>query len=159
MIEQMHGRLGHAPRGAGGADAPPLAGKRHQEIMTTPSATGPRESVGQNPASQIPAQLALHVARHRQCVRIPLASACQPGLQLLLHHSVQHLALGTAAAINPGCCNKCRAAGERDDSGHPCPKCPWIGRRTLRPKVHWPLLVNRASFARNGQRERSTIRA
>ena len=72
LVDQMGGRLGHAPRVAGGTHAAAFAGKRDQEIVPALPAAGTGEAVGQNAAFEVAAKLPLHVLRHavrRRCAR------------------------------------------------------------------------------------------
>jgi len=46
MIDQMRGGLRHAPGVAGRANAAPLAGEGHQEILATLPATRPGKTAG-----------------------------------------------------------------------------------------------------------------
>jgi hypothetical protein len=75
VIDQVGVGLGHASGIARGADATPLAGEGHQEIVAALGTAGAGEAVGQDAALQVAAQLALHVAGYR--VPIALASPGQ----------------------------------------------------------------------------------
>ena len=62
VIGQMRRRLHHAPGIARRAHAAPLAGEGNEEVVPALPATGPGETVGEDAAVQIAAELALDVA-------------------------------------------------------------------------------------------------
>jgi hypothetical protein len=70
------------PTAARWAEAAPLAREGHEEISSAGEAVEATESVGQDTAGQVAAQLALDVAREAAvtCVRV---RASQEGLQVL----------------------------------------------------------------------------
>jgi hypothetical protein len=65
VLDEVRGRLGHAPRGAGRTHASALAGVGDQKVMPTPGAAGAGEAVRQNAAGQVPAQFPLDVCSDR----------------------------------------------------------------------------------------------
>jgi hypothetical protein len=60
---------------------------------------GPGETVGEDAAFQIPAELPFHVGRHTQRVPVFFTRECEIGLQVLLDDSVEGGLLGMAAAV------------------------------------------------------------
>ena len=108
VLDQMCGQGRHPSRGARGTHASSLAGKGNQEIMAAAWAAGASEAVGENAAGEIGTQLPLDSRRNRFAVRIRIAPLGQPSPQVLLHQSIQHRALGTAALI---AARRCAASG------------------------------------------------
>ena len=53
MVGQVGGRIRHAPRVAGGADAPALAGEGDEEVVAAALAAGSGESVGEDTVTEI----------------------------------------------------------------------------------------------------------
>jgi hypothetical protein len=98
-IDQVGGGLGHAPSVARGADAAPLAGEGHQEIVSARGAAGPSEAVGQDAAFQVTPKLPFHVDGHPLAVPIVFPGQREVGLQVLLHDPVQARSLGMAATV------------------------------------------------------------
>jgi hypothetical protein len=120
VLDEVGGRLGHAPGGAGRAQAAALAGVGDQEVVAASVAVCSREAAGQDPALEVAAQLALDVTRGRRAVGIALAPACQPGLEVQLHQPVERRALGTATAVDARCGGAGRGTEVRGDGRHPC---------------------------------------
>ena len=100
MINQVGSGLGHAPGGAGGTDAASLAGEGHEKLVAAVGTAGAGEAVGENPAFEVLAQLVLHVGWYRLAVRVGLARAREPGLEVVLDDAVENGTFGTAAAIH-----------------------------------------------------------
>jgi hypothetical protein len=121
VLDQVRGGRGHAPGGAGRAQAAALAREGDQEIVAAGAATGAGKATGQDPALEVGSELALDVARDQRSVGIALAPTCQPGLEVLLHQPVESGALGTAAAIDPRRAGTGRGCEMRRDGRHPCP--------------------------------------
>jgi len=100
LIDQMRGRLDHAPCVAGRTYRAAFARKGNQKIVPARPAAGPGEAVGQNAALEVAAELPLHVRRHAVPISVPLAAERQVGLEVPLDRLVQRRALGAAAAIH-----------------------------------------------------------
>jgi hypothetical protein len=100
MIDQVGGDFRHAPGVARGADATPLAGEGHQEIVATLGTAGAGEAVGQDAALQVASKFALHVAGYR--VTIAVASQREVGLQVLLDEAVEDGLLGATTGVDSG---------------------------------------------------------
>lgn len=58
MIDEMRRRFGHAPGGAGGADAAALAGIGDDEIVAAVGAAGTGKAVGEDAAIEVAAEFA-----------------------------------------------------------------------------------------------------
>lgn len=53
MVGKVRRRLGHAPRGARGADTPALAGEGHKVVVPAIVTAGPRKAMGKDAAFQV----------------------------------------------------------------------------------------------------------
>jgi len=62
VIAKVGGRLGHATSSAGGTEPPSLAGEGHEVVGAAARAEEARGAVGRDPAREVGAQLARHVA-------------------------------------------------------------------------------------------------
>ncbi len=100
VIHQMGGGLGHASGIARGADATPLAGEGHQEIVAARGAAGAAEAIGQDAALQVASQLALHVAGYRVPIALAFARQREVGLQVLLDEAIEDGLLGATTGID-----------------------------------------------------------
>jgi len=120
VLDQMGGRLGHAAGGAGRAQAAAFAGERDQEVMAAGAAARAGEAAGEDAALEKAPEFALDVARDRRAVGIALASACQPGLEVLLDEPVERRALGSAATVDPGGGGADRGTAVRACGLRPC---------------------------------------
>ncbi len=103
-VDEMGGRVGHAPAATGGAEAAPLAGKSDEAIVAAGLAAHAHEAVGEDSALEIAAELALDEARHGA---LALPRAGEEGFELLAHHRVEDRLLGMAGNVGR------RAARER----------------------------------------------
>ncbi len=64
-----------------GADAATLAGEGHEEVVTARLAPRADEAASEDPALEVPAQLALDVPSDRRTFRIALVGFREPGLK------------------------------------------------------------------------------
>jgi hypothetical protein len=76
--------------------------------------------VGEDPALEVATQLALDVTRDRHTVGVGFAPRRQPGLEVLLHQSVEHRALGVATAVDERGAGAVRGTDWREAGRHPC---------------------------------------
>jgi len=111
VIDQVGSGLRHAPGVAGRANAAPLAGEGHQEIVAALPTTRPRTTAGKDAAFQVPAKLPLRVGRDRMTVPILVPRERQVGLQVLLEEPVEDGLLGTATGVGGG-------SAPRGNDGH-----------------------------------------
>jgi len=88
MVDEMGRALGHAPGIAGGTDGAALTGEGEEEIMSALPTARPGETVGQNAALQIMAQLPLGVGRDALVLPVVLRAG-KEGLQMVLHRAVE----------------------------------------------------------------------
>lgn len=93
---ELSGRLRHPAAVAARSHASALPGKRDQECVAAPQAPGPRESVAQNPLTQIPTELLLDMPRHGLAPRLP---RCESALEAGCHHAEERRLLRPAAFI------------------------------------------------------------
>ena len=77
--------VGHAPAAAGRAEATPLAGKGDEAIEAAFVAVKPQEAVGEDPAFEVRAELALDEAGHRA---IAFAGPREEGFKMLANDGV-----------------------------------------------------------------------
>ncbi len=120
VLDEVRGGLGHAPGGAGRAQAAALAGEGDLEVVATSVAVRAGEATGEDPALEVATQLALDVTGDRYTVGVGFAPRCQPGLEMLLHHSVEHCALGAATAVDERRAGAVRVTDWREAGRHPC---------------------------------------
>ena len=99
MIGEMRRRLDHAPGVARRAPAAPLARERDEEVVPALPTSGPRETVSEDAALEIAAELALDVGRHRIAIDGPVAAEREPGLKVGLHGAIEQRALGPPPAV------------------------------------------------------------
>jgi hypothetical protein len=96
LIDQSRRRVDHASTHTGRAPAAALAGKGDRPTLPTVFAAKPHESMGQDAALQVGAQLLLDVPRQLVPGR---ASALHEGLQMLCQNPVQRMLFWLVAAI------------------------------------------------------------
>jgi len=95
-IDQLGGGIRHPAPAAGRTEAPPLAGERHQPVVTTRVAVDPNESVREHATAEVRAKLLLDEARGGL---IASRGARQEGLELLAHHPVEKRLLGLVSRV------------------------------------------------------------
>jgi len=98
MVSQMRGGLHHTAGGAGGADAPALAGVGNEEVVPARSAAGTGEAVGEDAAVEVVAQFPLGGCGRARSGAIILKR--QPSGKMGLHRATEQRALGLATAVD-----------------------------------------------------------
>ena len=73
-----------------------IAGEGHETFATAGVAAYPHEAVDEDPAAEVGAELPLDEARDGA---IPLAGACEEGLELRTHDVVEHALFGATARV------------------------------------------------------------
>jgi len=99
MINQVRGRLGHAPGVAGRAKGAPLTGEGYQEVVAALGTSGACEPVGEDAALQVAAEFPLHVCRHPLAIPVVLPCEGKTGLQVLPDDPVKRCVLRAATGI------------------------------------------------------------
>ena len=99
LLGQPRCRVGHATAQARRAEAALLAGKRHHPTLTPVFAAQPQETVDEDAAFEIRAQLLLDMPGQ---LTIGGAQTFEEGLQVTGHGLVQRLGLRRAAAVGDG---------------------------------------------------------
>lgn len=95
-VHQVRGRIGHAPATTRRAESSALAGEGDHAVESAVVAVHAHEAVGQDPAAQEAAELALDEARHDAFVRV---GPGQEGLELRLDDAVEHAPLRLSAGV------------------------------------------------------------
>ena len=134
-VDEMCRRLRHVPAVAGGAHAPSLARKCHDELLRAPRAEIAGESEAEQPAREIPAELLFDVARDWV---LACRAICEPAFEALRHDSVERRLLGAAALESGG-----TPRGRRADAKTAAPETdkkwrPWgnPGRGRVRGRTY-----------------------
>ena len=120
LVDQTGGALGHASAAAARAEAPALAGKRHEVLQRAVGTSQAREAVRQHPAGQEVPELLFHEPRQRGAVGVTLGRL-EEGVEVLGDHAVQHGVLGITRPVVRGAGRHggdIASAGERRQ----CPK-------------------------------------
>ena len=106
MVAQLRRRLGHAPRGARGADAPAFAGEGHQKIVAAVTTACAGKAVRKDAAFQVLGKRFAYIDLWRVVVALPVELACaaqlKPGLVVLGNCLAQQCALGVARVVELG---------------------------------------------------------
>ena len=98
VVHEMSGALIHAPAGATGAPAAPLAGKWHEALEVAPVASEPGEASGGMAARDELAKLPLHESGDASAIGT-LADVVEKALELRPHDLVQATLLRTAGPV------------------------------------------------------------
>ena len=112
-VHQVCRGVGHAPAAARGAEATPLARKGDEAIEPALVAVEPQETVGEDPALEVRAELPLDEAGHGP---IAFSGAREEGLELLANDGVQHGLFGAAWFV-AACGRRREESGERGVGG------------------------------------------
>jgi len=103
VLGEMRRGRHHAPRVARGAHAAPLAGKGDEEVVPALPAARAGETVGEDAALEITAELPFHMFRHRPLIVVAVAALGEPGLEVLPDAAIEHgLARPAASGIRAG---------------------------------------------------------
>jgi hypothetical protein len=100
LVGQVRGHLRHAPCIAGGTDAATLAGEGQEPVVPAVGAAQPSEAVGQDPAAEVAAKVALHPGGDPPAHGVGVLRLGEEGLQMMLDHRVQRCFGGAAGAID-----------------------------------------------------------
>lgn len=113
MIDEMCRGLGQAPGVARGADGAAFTGEGLQEVVSALIATRSRQTVGQDAALQIAAQLALGVGRGPLFFSV-VAAQSKEGFEVVLHRPVERCCGGAAPAVGVHPCDWTAMPGSRN---------------------------------------------
>ena len=145
IIDEMGGALVHAPAGAGGAPAAPLAGERHESLEPTAVAAEPREPASGMTAGDELSELALDEAGNAGACT--LADFVEEVLELGAHDLVQDAVLWRAGPVGgrtrrlSECARRCHDSARsaprartrtRSRSGNPQRICEGVADRRCR---------------------------
>jgi len=107
-VHQPRCRVVHPPGGARWAEATPLAGQAHQQLVAAVPATHAREAMGEDPAGEIALELRLDEPRESGALGGAAARLFEEGAQVSADGGVQERVLRFAPAPlagerPPGC--------------------------------------------------------
>jgi hypothetical protein len=94
LVGQVGRHLRHAARVTGGADPPTLAGEGQEPVVPAISAAHPRESVGEDAAAQVAAEVALHPCGDPPAHGVGALRLGEEGLKVVLDHRYRGVSVG-----------------------------------------------------------------
>ena len=99
VVGQMGSGFDHLPGVAGGTDPTALTRPSNEKIMATIAASSAGKTMRENPAFEIPPELAFDMGWAGYALAA-IAGEFEPGGEVRLHGAIEHGALGPATAID-----------------------------------------------------------